>query len=57
MCSSDLFEMVQFDSEAYFKLQEAEEDAELMDKRYSAKEVWKAMMEAIERRCQAPGSS
>ena len=51
------FEMVQFDSEAYFKLQEAEEDAELMDKRYSAKEVWKAMMEAIERRCQAPGSS
>ena len=38
---------MQFESEVYFKLQEAEREAELTDKRYSSKEVLKAMREAI----------
>ena len=45
--SMEAFESMQFDSEVYFKLQEAEREAELTDKRYSSKEVWKAMREAI----------
>ena len=39
---------MQFDSEVYCKLKEAEREAELTDRRYSSKEVWKAMREAIE---------
>ena len=40
-------ENLQFESEVYFKLQEAEREAKLTDKRYSSKEVLKAMRDAI----------
>ena len=46
--SMEAFEAMQFDSEVYCKLKEAEREAELTDRRYSSKEVWKAMREAIE---------
>ena len=39
----EAFENLQFDSEVYFKLQEAEREAELTDQRYSSKDVLKAM--------------
>ena len=39
--------METFESEVYFKLQEAEKEAELTDKRYSSKDVLKAMKDAI----------
>ncbi len=45
--SMEAFENLQFESEVYFKLQEAEKEAELTDKRYSSKEVFKAMKAAI----------
>ena len=45
--SMEAFERLQFESEVYFKLQAAEKEAELTDKRYSSKEVLKAMREAI----------
>ena len=45
--SMDAFENLQFESEVYFKLQEAEREAKLTDKRYSSKEVLKAMRVAI----------
>ncbi len=45
--SMEAFESLQFDSEVYFKLQAAEREAELTDKRYSSKEVLQAMREAI----------
>ncbi|RBR28712.1 type II toxin-antitoxin system Phd/YefM family antitoxin [Enterococcus cecorum] len=45
--SMEAFENLQFESEVYFKLQEAEKEAELTDKRYSSKEVFKAMKDAI----------
>ena len=45
--SMEAFESLQFDSEVYSKLREAEREAELTDRRYSAKEVLKAMREAI----------
>ena len=35
------------ESEVYFKLQEAEREAELTDQRYSSKDVLKAMKAAI----------
>lgn len=41
--SMEAFENLQFDSEVYFKLQEAEREAELTDQRYSSKDVLKAM--------------
>ena len=40
--SMEAFENLQFESEVYCKLQEAEKEAELIDKRYSSKEVFKA---------------
>ncbi len=46
--SMEAFENMQFESEIYYKLQAAEKEAELTDKRYSSKEVFQAMMEAIE---------
>ena len=46
--SMESFENLQFESEVYFKLQEAEKEAELTDTRYSSKDVLKAMREAIE---------
>ena len=45
--SIEAFESLQFESEVYFKLQEAEREAELTNKRYSSKEVLKAMRDAI----------
>ena len=45
--SMEAFENLQFESEVYCKLQEAEKEAELTDKRYSSKEVLKAMKDAI----------
>ena len=45
--SMDAFENLQFESEVYFKLQEAEREAKLTDKRYSSEEVLKAMRDAI----------
>ena len=43
----DMFENLQFESEVYFKLQEAEREVEMTDKRYSSKDVLKMMKEAI----------
>ena len=45
--SMEAFQDMQFESEVYFKLQEAEREAEHTNKRYSSKEVLKAMKEAI----------
>ena len=45
--SIEAFESLQFESEVYFKLQEAEREAELTSKRYSSKEVLRAMRDAI----------
>ncbi len=45
--SMEAFENLQFESEVYFKLQEAEREAEMTDQRYSQKDVLKAMREAI----------
>lgn len=45
--SIEAFESLQFESEVYFKLQEAEREAALTSKRYSSKEVLKAMRDAI----------
>ena len=46
--SMEAYENLQVDSEVYFKLQEAEREAELSDIRYSSKDVLKAMRDAIE---------
>ncbi len=43
--SMEAFENLQFESEVYFKLQEAEREAELTKQRYSSKDVLKAMRE------------
>ena len=45
--SMEAFEYLHFESEVYFKLQEAEKEAELTDQRYSSKDVLKAMKDAI----------
>ena len=45
--SMESFEKLQFESEVYFKLQEAEREAELTDQRYSSNDVLKAMKAAI----------
>ena len=45
--SMEAFENMQFESEVYFKLLEAERAAEHTNKRYSSKEVLKAMKESI----------
>lgn len=46
--SIEAYENLQFESEVYFKLQEAEREAELTEQRYSSKDVLKAMRAAIE---------
>lgn len=46
--SMEAYENLQLESEVYFKLQEAEREAEFTGKRYSSKEVFKAMRDAIE---------
>jgi len=45
--SMEAFQSMQFESEVYFKLLEAEREAEHTNKRYSSKEVLKAMKEAV----------
>ena len=45
--SMEAFQNMQFESEVYFKLLEAEREAEHTNKRYSSKDVLKAMREAI----------
>ena len=45
--SMEAYENLQLESEIYFKLKEAEREAELTDTRYSSKDVLKAMREAI----------
>lgn len=45
--SMEAFEALQFESEVYFKLQAAEREAEMTDKRYSSKEVLQNMRDAI----------
>ena len=45
--SMEAFQNMQFESEVYFKLLEAEREAEHTKKRYSSKDVLKAMKEAI----------
>lgn len=45
--SMETFENLQFDSEIYFKLKEAEREASLTNQRYSSKDVLKTMKAAI----------
>ena len=45
--SMEAYENLQFESEVYAKLQEAEREAELTDRRYSSTDVLKAMRDAI----------
>lgn len=45
--SMEAFENMQFESEVYCKLQEAEREAELTAQRYSSKDVLKAMRNTI----------
>lgn len=45
--SLETFENLQFESEVYFKLQEAEKEAELTEQRYSSKDTLKAMKDTI----------
>lgn len=45
--SIEAFENLQFESEVYFKLQEAEREADLTKQRYSSKDVLTAMKAAI----------
>ena len=45
--SMEAFENLQFESEVYFKLQEAEREAELTEQRYSSKDVLNALKAAI----------
>ena len=46
--SMEAFEKLHFESEVYFKLAEAEKEAELKEARYSSKEVLKALKDAID---------
>lgn len=45
--SMEAYESLQLESEIYFKLQEAEKEATLTNKRYSSKDVLASMREAI----------
>jgi len=45
--SMEAFQNMQFESEVYFKLLEAEREAEYTDTRYSSKDVLNAMKEAL----------
>lgn len=45
--SMEAYEQLQFDSEVYFKLQQAEREATLTQQRYSSKDVFEAMKSAI----------
>jgi len=46
--SMEAFQNMQFESEVYFKLLEAEREAEHTNKRYSSKDALKAMRDAID---------
>lgn len=46
--SMEAFQNLQFESEIYYKLQEAEREAEHTNKRYSSKDILKSMKEVIE---------
>lgn len=45
--SIEAYENLQFESEVYFKLQEAENEAILTNKRFSSKDVLKSLKEVI----------
>ena len=45
--SMKAYEDMHFESEIYFKLKEAEKEALLTDKRFSSKEMLKAMKDAV----------
>ena len=45
--SMEAVENLQFEREVYFKLQEAEREAEMTEQRYSSKDVLKAMKAVI----------
>ena len=45
--SMEAYENLQLESEVYFKLREAELEAEMTQERFSSKEVLKAMKDAI----------
>ena len=45
--SMKAYENLQFESEVYFKLREAEREAEITAQRFSSKDVLKAMRKAI----------
>ena len=45
--SMDAYENMQFESEIYFKLKEAEKEAKLTEKRFSAKEVLSELKGAL----------
>lgn len=45
--SMEAYENLQLESEVYFKLKEAEREAEHTDKRYSSKDVLQAMKKVI----------
>lgn len=45
--SMEMFENMQFESEVYYKLQEAEKQAALTDQRFSSKEVLKELQKIM----------
>lgn len=45
--SMETYENLEFESEVYFKLKEAEREAEFSETRFSSKDVLKSMREAI----------
>lgn len=47
--SMEAYENLQFESEIYVKLQEAEKEAELTNKRFSSKDVLKSVRETLGR--------
>lgn len=47
LMSMQMYENLQFESEVYFKLQEAEKQAALSDKRYSSQEVLKKLQDIV----------
>ena len=47
LMSMQMYENLQFESEVYFKLQEAEKQAALSNKRYSSQEVLKELQDIV----------
>ena len=47
LLSMEAYENLQFESEVYFKLREAEREADATNTRYSSRDVLKSMREAI----------